>query len=102
MKYSGLLTTYATWSLMQKTKGEFNWFIFVIARYWRLTPTFGAVIILTLLLPLVSSGPLWGETIDTFVENCQENWWINLLYLHNFISVDKIVSPIHPEIFVIR
>lgn len=88
---SGLLTTYSTWKVVPSKK-SFNSWLFILARYWRVTPTFFATIILTFLVPLLSSGPTWHEMVDPVVEGCQSNWWINLLYLHNWFNMDNIVS----------
>lgn len=37
-------------------------------------------------------GPMWKERIGRETEKCRASWWANLLYLNNYINLDKIVS----------
>lgn len=60
-------------------------------RYFRLTPAYAAVIALAFVFPLLSSGPLWHETVDAVAEPCYESWWTNLLYVNNFVKTEKLV-----------
>lgn len=90
---SGLLTSYITWAATdggQRTK--FNTFVFVISRYLRLTPGLAFSICFVFLLPRFGSGPLWRETVGPIVDGCRENWWVNLLYLQNYVNAERIVS----------
>lgn len=39
----------------------------------------------------LGSGPVWpGLKIE--VENCQKNWWTNILFINNYVKVDEMVS----------
>lgn len=38
------------------------------------------------------NGPMWKTIIYPEVEDCRNNWWTNLLYINNYVNVDKIVS----------
>ena len=70
---------------------KFNFIRYVAARYFRLTPQLAIVILITLLLPLFGSGPIFHEFVDHIVEGCEENWWITLLYVNNYFKQDKTV-----------
>lgn len=59
-------------------------------RYLRLTPAYAAIIGISVLLPALGSGPFWQESINQMGTNCRKNWWINLIYLNNFIETDKL------------
>lgn len=39
----------------------------------------------------MGSGPLWEAFIGTDKKNCQQTWWISLLYLNNYVATDKTV-----------
>ncbi|CAN7937042.1 unnamed protein product, partial [Ixodes hexagonus] len=41
-----------------------------------------------ILLPIIGSGPMWKETMDTVASNCKSNWWLNILFVNNLV-----VSP---------
>lgn len=44
------------------------------------------------LLPYFADGPRGGEITSFFSDTCRKNWWINLLYMQNFLRVTEIVS----------
>jgi hypothetical protein len=51
-----------------------------------LTPTYAMImLVLSTLLIHVGSGPFWFE-IERAANNCANNWWINLLYINNYIN----------------
>jgi peptidoglycan/LPS O-acetylase OafA/YrhL len=39
----------------------------------------------------MGSGPLWEAFIGTDKKNCQQTWWLSLLYLNNYVATDKTV-----------
>lgn len=93
---SGLLTIYTFWRRISDCKeGTFPWFSLTVMRYLRLTPAYAAVIAVAVVFPLLSSGPLWSETIDAVAEPCYESWWANLLYVNNFVKTEKLVRFEH-------
>jgi hypothetical protein len=49
------------------------------------------VLFYTSLLPKIGSGPLWKVTVVPESEFCLENWWTNLLYVNNYVHVDRSV-----------
>ncbi|XP_062593447.1 nose resistant to fluoxetine protein 6-like [Saccostrea cucullata] len=82
---SGLLTTYLLLKEMKKSKGRINWFMFYFHRYWRLTPMYMLVIgLYTTLLNHVIFGPFRPPASPGI--KCEENWWMNLLYINNFVD----------------
>lgn len=78
---------------MESNQRRFNLAIFYLNRYIRMTPTmmfiigFGAT-----MLRYFGSGPEWTNSTVMFDLWCRKNWWINLLYLHNFIDTDNMVN----------
>ncbi len=80
---------------MSITKGNlknFSSFGFLFARFIRLTPQLAIFLLLNFLLPLMASGPVWRELTDTLMDRCYKNWWLNVLYLQNFINVKEMVK----------
>jgi len=62
-------------------------------RYLRMTPTMMAVIGFgATTLRYFGSGPEWANSAIMFDGWCRTNWWVNSLYLHNFIHTDNMVS----------
>lgn len=43
-------------------------------------------------LRYIGQGPVWFESITMFDKWCEQNWWVNALYLHNFIKIENMVS----------
>ncbi|CAB4023741.1 nose resistant to fluoxetine 6-like, partial [Paramuricea clavata] len=80
---SGLLVAYTCFRKMAKSDGKFNWILFYVHRFWRLTPSYMFVILFTVHLKgLISDSLLWQYTYkDPF---CSDKWWTNLLYINNF------------------
>jgi hypothetical protein len=68
----------------------------------RLTPPCIITILITATLArYVGSGPLISAVLDERAENCQNNWWTNLLYINNYVAEDHMVSTIFIMAFVI-
>lgn len=40
----------------------------------------------------MGSGPLWAEKVGKEAERCHQSWWTNILYINNYVNVDKLVS----------
>ncbi|PSN55353.1 Nose resistant to fluoxetine protein 6 [Blattella germanica] len=67
-----------------------NVYKFYLLRYIRLTPPYAFVIFFyATLMYHLGSGPLWDVQVGYNKQLCMENWWTNLLYLNNYINVDK-------------
>lgn len=83
---SGLLVVYVTMKQLAANGGNASWLQFYIHRYWRMTPLMMAVIAFcAVLLPYCGDGPRWKESIATYDLTCKANWWVNAMYLQNFI-----------------
>lgn len=62
-------------------------------RYLRLTPLLGFCILFAVsLFRFCGSGPFWSHLTGSIRAECEQHWWINLLYLQNYIHPEKIVS----------
>ncbi|XP_046658828.1 nose resistant to fluoxetine protein 6-like [Homalodisca vitripennis] len=82
---SGTLAAYNFFRDRLKGK-RFHYLSFCCHRYRRLTPTVLLVsIFYATLLIRVADGPIWKRMFSMYQENCQENWWINLLYISNYV-----------------
>ncbi|XP_076321626.1 nose resistant to fluoxetine protein 6-like isoform X2 [Tachypleus tridentatus] len=90
---SGLLVTHITLRKLEKNDGRFNLLKFYIHRYWRLTPAFILVSGIVMVLPVIGSGPIWHEKLDSFAKGCRKNWWTNLLYISNFLEPEDMCLP---------
>lgn len=45
------------------------------------------------LLKYMSDGPIWNQILEaSIINNCEENWWISLIYAQNYLSPMKRVS----------
>lgn len=56
-------------------------------RYWRLTPLYAFMILMEATwIRHMYSGPMWQNYWMEDHGNCRQNWWLNLLYLHNVID----------------
>lgn len=88
----GFLTAYLLMTHMDTTKSP-GWVIFlkaVILRYIRFAP----LLLLTILvhstwLYRAGTGPVWDKVNFAERQFCRENWWINMLFLDNYIKVEE-------------
>ncbi|XP_069112063.1 nose resistant to fluoxetine protein 6-like [Argopecten irradians] len=86
---SGLLLSYVFMKEMKRERGRVNWFMFYFHRFWRLTPPYMLVMMVDIaLLRYMGDGPAW---VPTGLEQnfCEDTWWTNLIYLNNFMKLDK-------------
>ncbi|GBM82277.1 Nose resistant to fluoxetine protein 6 [Araneus ventricosus] len=84
---SGFLVGYLFFQQAQKTDGKIPWLYYYIHRYIRLTPVYMIVVAFyTTISPFLGSGPLWPDY--TVIQDCKENWWWNVLYINNFLSIN--------------
>lgn len=89
---SGFLFTHLLLVELEKRHGQVNFLVVYLFRYIRLTPAYLAVIALYgTWLPRLGSGPLWDGRMALEQERCQSSWWINLLYVNNYVGTDKLV-----------
>ena len=77
---------------MKKTDGKLNVMLFYLYRYLRIAPLMLIVIVFSAnLLRYLAEGPTWLESLTMYDSWCKENWWLNVLHLHNFINREKMV-----------
>ncbi|XP_046843105.1 nose resistant to fluoxetine protein 6-like [Xenia sp. Carnegie-2017] len=83
---SGLLLAYVCFQKMEKNDGKYNWLLFYVHRYVRLTPSLMFMILFYMkLIPFFAYSPIWSTTEDKY---CSRYWWTNLLYINNFYPTD--------------
>lgn len=59
----------------------------LLHRYVRMMPLMMAVIGLSVTsLRFLGEGPAWDSSTMMFDKWCRKNWWINALFLHNFVN----------------
>lgn len=92
---SGFLACYLLLLQFQIREKRINFLMLYVHRILRLTPAYAVIVAFycTLLIKL-GNGPLWEERIGIEQERCLSSWWTNLLYINNYVNVDKIVSCI--------
>jgi len=89
--HSGLLVAYRSLKMIKKS-GNFNCIKFYLYRYIRLTPLMMVIIgFCAICLKYLGEGPVWLDSITMFDKWCEQNWWVNALYLHNFINHENMV-----------
>lgn len=60
--------------------------------YCRLTPVYAFVIYYyATVFDHVGSGPMWKMVVSPEVQDCRKNWYLNLLYISNYIRDDHMV-----------
>ncbi|KAI1289480.1 Nose resistant to fluoxetine protein 6 [Halotydeus destructor] len=87
---SGMLTTYVTWNMTRGDRKNFNIMGYLLARVFRISPALMVVICFSYLLPLTGSGPEFHHVMDPVVKGCKDQWWVNFLYLNNYVGMDNI------------
>lgn len=89
---SGTLTAYSILGKLQQNKNvsivqEY------VSRLLRIVPTFAALIAFcTLVLPWLNSGPTWNLVVTHHSDICKNNWWRNLLFIHNYFGFKDMVE----------
>ncbi|KAH8421540.1 hypothetical protein KR009_012229, partial [Drosophila setifemur] len=88
---SGLLLVVISLRSMDRTKGKLNIPMMYLHRYIRLTPILAMGILMYLcILPLLAQGPLHGVLGFDDYGKCKESWYLTLLYVQNYIGVDRL------------
>ncbi|OWF37158.1 nose resistant to fluoxetine protein 6-like [Mizuhopecten yessoensis] len=88
---SGLLLSYLFMKEMKKTNGKMNWAMFYFHRFWRLTPPYMLVLMISATLTRYmggDGGPQWVKK-GIEVDYCEDTWWTNLLYINNLVKTNK-------------
>ncbi|KAG5866663.1 hypothetical protein JTB14_004654 [Gonioctena quinquepunctata] len=85
----GILVSYVFFK-QKRYEEKFNIFKHYLHRYIRLTPALaGVVLVSATLLRYMGSGPKWDYIINGFENNCKDYWWSTLLFVQNYVNVDK-------------
>lgn len=92
---SGLLMSHLCLKQLAKSHGSFNLPIFYLHRYIRMTPVMMAIIAFTstLMKYITSGGPSFQQSTLMFDSWCQKNWYLNALYIHNFVNRENMCLP---------
>ncbi|XP_069118681.1 nose resistant to fluoxetine protein 6-like [Argopecten irradians] len=88
---SGFLLSYLFMKEMKKSDGKMNWAMFYFHRFWRLTPPYMLVLMISATLTRYmggDGGPNWAKK-GIELDYCEDTWWTNLLYINNFVNIDK-------------
>ncbi|XP_071448702.1 nose resistant to fluoxetine protein 6-like [Hetaerina americana] len=76
--------------LLELEKRKVSTLKLIIFRYVRLTPTVLFIVLFyASILIKLGSGPFWNATMSRERDNCQQNWWTNILYINNYVHPDK-------------
>ncbi|KAK9869953.1 hypothetical protein WA026_006051 [Henosepilachna vigintioctopunctata] len=87
---SGFLACYCILTEIHRTKGKANLAYVVLHRIVRLTPAYAVVLgFYMTIFSHLGNGPFWSERVEVEQERCIENWWTNLLYINNYVNVEK-------------
>uniref|UniRef100_A0A182UXI0 Acyltransferase 3 domain-containing protein n=1 Tax=Anopheles merus TaxID=30066 RepID=A0A182UXI0_ANOME len=62
----------------------------IVYRFLRLTPVYAFMLLLdaTWLIRL-QDGPIWKRVAETERTHCRTNWWANVLYVNNYVTVSE-------------
>lgn len=74
--------------------GRVNISRFYIQRFFRITPLLCVTIMLTMSVRLFGSGPLQPITNAVWCGDCNQNWWMVVLYIQNYIKPATMVWQI--------
>nr|XP_034192714.1 nose resistant to fluoxetine protein 6-like isoform X1 [Osmia lignaria] len=88
---SGVLMAYTEMMKNEKDiKRQFNVIGLYLHRYLRLTPAYAMMIgFYTTIFYKFGSGPHWDQWVGANRDYCRENWWTNLLYVNNYVNLDR-------------
>lgn len=89
---SGTLSAYTLFGRLQKSN-KIDIIQEYLSRLFRILPTFGALILFcTFVLPWLGSGPLWNLVVLHHSDICKQNWWRNMLFIHNYYGFKDMVK----------
>ena len=84
---SGFMLTYTLLSDLKDIQG-LKWVEVYLYRVWRVFPLLLFMLFLVWgLFPFLGWGPMWFS-YQSFCSDCSSYWWANLLFIHNFFTVD--------------
>ncbi|XP_055945946.1 O-acyltransferase like protein-like isoform X1 [Argiope bruennichi] len=87
---NGLIASYTVLKVLPVLKGKINVPLYILRKYFKILMLLLLTIGLAFFMPVVSSGPFWYDVVDKELSNCRSNWWFGLLFISNWISMQKI------------
>ncbi|XP_035233394.1 nose resistant to fluoxetine protein 6-like, partial [Stegodyphus dumicola] len=91
---NGFLLTFPFWYSSSKSQDvSVNVIYLVIKNYIRLCLPLLLCLGITVLLPLIGSGPFWNEILGETVSKCKENAWAHIGMYSNFFSEKEQCLP---------
>ncbi|XP_042903097.1 O-acyltransferase like protein [Parasteatoda tepidariorum] len=85
---SGAWITYMALKLCHMQLEKFDFKLFILYKLWRIIPLYYFIILMSTLTSVMGSGPNFKEALKFSVENCNNYWWRNLLFINNFFDFD--------------
>ncbi|GFX14353.1 hypothetical protein TNCV_1768471 [Trichonephila clavipes] len=82
-----MLVCYLTIKRVKIEKKKFHLGLFILHRLWRLIPSYYFILLCATLVPLMSSGPLFHDTMLNSIYPCFKYWWRNVLFINNFYDM---------------
>ncbi|GBM36607.1 Nose resistant to fluoxetine protein 6 [Araneus ventricosus] len=83
---AGFHFIYNRWRLFKRTNILSYILKFISVMYIRIIAMQILVGSFLFLMPTFGSGPLWEEFVEGPIDNCKETWWMNLLFIQNFLG----------------
>nr|XP_018899951.1 PREDICTED: nose resistant to fluoxetine protein 6-like [Bemisia tabaci] len=76
-------------TLLQKKR--VNLVMVFFYRWLRIVPLYALVIAFyTFVMPSLGEGPVWNRFVERDVAYCRKNWWLNLLFINNYVHSDQL------------
>ncbi|XP_054260023.1 nose resistant to fluoxetine protein 6-like [Macrosteles quadrilineatus] len=86
---SGFLAFLGIYNHLDKKK-SINFLLIIFLRWVRIVPPYLVMMgIMGWILPTMSEGPLWDKRVGLEAQRCQDNWWVNLLFINNYYHADN-------------
>ncbi|GMR46717.1 hypothetical protein PMAYCL1PPCAC_16912, partial [Pristionchus mayeri] len=98
---SGLLLSYTFFkkahSNPEFVHSPYNWIMYYVHRWLRLTPSY-MLFVAAFAAWTPQMHDVWAagtaQNSTRLVENCANSWWLNALYLNNFLNIQDICFPV--------
>ncbi len=96
---SGLLVSYKFIKELSAPDAKFTFGFMVkyyLHRIWRLTPTYMFVLAMSsTITKYLGSGPFFPMNGFENKDNCENYWWMNVLYINNFLKLENMVDELN-------
>ncbi|XP_076365804.1 nose resistant to fluoxetine protein 6-like [Tachypleus tridentatus] len=86
----GFLSFYLTFK--ELSRRSYSSILFIFFRWMRLSPPLVFLLCLTMLIPLLDSGPLWNEKMEQYSDDVRDNWWRYVFLICNLRDQSSILS----------